>query len=402
MRIVIDASRAVNEKAGISRYTFQVIKNLLLADRENTYNLFYTFMHDEDGLPIGRQSQKQKIIAELESLNPRVKSMIFRIPGAWKEKLWGWQKLNLLDLVLGKQDILFAPSFFEIHLASRIPAVVTIHDLTMFKFPEQRGKTLSQYLASRTLKACQKAQKILSVSENTKKDLIEILKIKPEKIIVTPLACAEEFSLAVNADEIKKIKTKYNLAKKIILSVGTLEPRKNMVRLISAYAELPKILQKKYDLVIAGGAGWNNSDILTMVQALGLQEKVKFLGFVPDADLNLLYHTTEIFVYPAIYEGFGLPVLEAITAGAPVITSNTSSLPEVGGKAVLYVDPLDVSDIVLKIKNLLENPRLRTNLIKKGKIQAQKFSWEKTVRKTLGVFEQFKTKSEKRKITIQN
>lgn len=379
-KIAIDASRAVNEKAGIGRYTFEIIKNLLLADRKNDYELFYTFVRDENG-------QKQKIIAELESLNARVKTKIFKIPGDWKEKFWGWKNLNLFDLILGRQDILFAPSFFEVHLASRIPAVVTIHDLTMFKFPEQRGGKLSQYLADRTEKACQKAKKILAISENTKKDLIEILKIKSEKIVVTPLACAEEFFKKPSGKEIDEIKNKYSLTQKFILTVGTLEPRKNVTRLVSAYGKLPKELQAKYDLAIVGGGGWNNSGIFEIVKKLKLINKIKFLGFVPDEDLNVLYRSAEIFVYPAIYEGFGLPVLEAMTVGAPVVTSNTSSLPEVGGQAVLYVDPLDISDIVFKIKSLLKNPRIRADLIKKGKIQVQKFSWTKTAQKTLKVFE---------------
>lgn len=184
----------------------------------------------------------------------------------------------------------------------------------------------------------------------------------------------------------KLLKEKYKINKKYILFVGTLQPRKNIVRLIEAFSKIHH--QQQLNLVIVGKKGWMYEEILEAPKQYGIENQIKFLEFVPDEDLSLLYKNALCFVLPSLYEGFGLPVLEAMTQGCPVITSNVSSLPEAGGDAALYVDPEDVDDIAAKMQSLVKDEELRKTLIEKGYKQVKKFSWEKAARETLKVLEE--------------
>ena len=184
----------------------------------------------------------------------------------------------------------------------------------------------------------------------------------------------------------KLLKEKYKINKKYILFVGTLQPRKNIVRLIEAFSKIHH--QQQLNLVIVGKKGWMYEEILEAPKQYGIENQIKFLEFVPDEDLSLLYKNALCFVLPSLYEGFGLPVLEAMTQGCPVITSNVSSLPEAGGDAALYVNPEDVDEIAAKMQSLVKDEELRKTLIEKGYKQVKKFSWEKAARETLKVLEE--------------
>jgi glycosyltransferase involved in cell wall biosynthesis len=188
----------------------------------------------------------------------------------------------------------------------------------------------------------------------------------------------------------QELQTKYGISKDFVLFVGTLQPRKNIIRLIEAFSKLLK--DKKYQesplqLVIVGKKGWQYDEILDSPKKFGIDNKVKFLDFVPDEDLIMLYKNALCFAWPSLYEGFGLPILEAMKMGCPVITSNVSSMPEAGGDAALYVDPENVDDIAKKLSDVVSDPKLRQDMVEKGKKQVQKFSWEKTARQTLQILE---------------
>lgn len=371
MKIAIDASRAVNEKAGIGRYTLELTRQLLKSDSKNTYLLLVSFMRSS--------SRKEKIIKEFRTYK-NVEVKILRIPGNLKEKVWGW-KLPWFQRFLKDADIFYAPSFLEVNLGLNLPQVVTIYDLTTFLFPEHLGKKMSDFFNLKTKQACSKASKIIAISKSTKNDLEKILKIKESKIaVIYPgqnilNAPAKNLPLSLKA-------------KSYILTVGTIEPRKNLIGLFKAYAILPLRLQEKYPLVVVGSYGWNTGKIFNVLTHLKLENKVKFLGFVSDAILSKLYKEAAVFVYPSLYEGFGFPVLEALSFSTPVVTSNISSLPEVAGKAAILVDPQDPKSISSGLQKILEHKEETALLKENARVQANKFSWSAAARETLAVFDE--------------
>lgn len=374
MKIAIDASRAINEKAGIGRYTLELIRHLLAVDQKNEYLLIFSFMRSS--------RRKEKIIKEFQQKNVIVKT--WRLPGKLKETLWGW-KIPWFERFLKGVDLFYAPSFLEVNLGLKMSQVVTIYDLTTFLFPKHLGKTMTERYNLKTQKACQKAKKIIAISRSTQNDLMKLLKVPAAKIEVIYPGKNDLPSPAANLPKGLK-------SKSYILAVGTIEPRKNLIGLFKAYALLPITLQEKYPLVVAGAEGWNTGETFNYLKLLKLEDKVKFLGFVSDGVLSKLYKETALFVYPSLYEGFGFPVLEALSFGTPVITSDISSLPEVAGRAAVLVEPNDSKSISNAIQKLLEHQEEADKLRHLAKQQADKFSWEKSAKETLKVLEEIGNK----------
>lgn len=374
MRIAIDASRAINEKAGVGRYTRELIKKLIEIDQKNQYLLLFTFWR--------ASRTKMKLIKEFRRPNVQIKTL--KIPGSLKEKIWDWP-MPWFKSFLGEVDLFYAPSFFEVNFGLKIPQVVTIYDLATNLFPEHRGKEVSKKLNKRAAKACRMAQKIIAISESTKNDLKKHLKIPEAKIEVVYPGRNELSEPAKHLPFSLKNGT-------YILFVGTIEPRKNLIGLFKAYSLLPLKLQEKYPLVVSGAEGWNIGETFEMFESLKLAGKVKFLGFVSDSVLAKLYKEATVFCYPSLYEGFGFPVLEALSFGAPVVTSNVSSLPEVTGKAAVLVDPGEPKAIASAIERLLEHQKERSDLQMLGPRRAKKFSWERTAKQTLKLFKEIGNK----------
>jgi glycosyltransferase involved in cell wall biosynthesis len=238
------------------------------------------------------------------------------------------------------------------------------------------------YLKAVTPRSAQRAGAVIAVSEATKRDLVELYDLPPEKIHVVPHGVSTRFTpLGEPADE--AIRLRYRLpAGPFILSVGTLQPRKNYLRLVRALAAM----HHPAHLVIAGGTGWAYEKVRAEVERLGLWKQVTFAGFAGEADLPGLYRLASVFAYPALYEGFGLPVLEAMACGTAVVTSNVSSLPEAAGEAALLVDPLDERAIAHALDHLLGDEMLRARLVEKGLARAAEFTWERAARRTLEVY----------------
>ncbi|HEX8932392.1 MAG TPA: glycosyltransferase family 1 protein, partial [Patescibacteria group bacterium] len=248
-------------------------------------------------------------------------------------------------------------------------------------------------LKSWTKYSVAKAAKVLTISNSSRDDIIKEYNLSQDKVVVTHLGIKESVTLTPHIYSMNELKAKYNLSDNFILFVGTLQPRKNLLRLIEAFAKVLKSKDeshqlKNLQLVIVGRRGWLYEEILKAPEELDIAEQVKFLENVTDEELPLFYKNARCFVLPSLYEGFGLPVLEAMKQGCPVITSNISSLPEAGGEACLYVDPENIDDIAQKITKLVGNDKLRKELIEKGKAQVKKFSWEKTAKETLKVLEE--------------
>jgi glycosyltransferase involved in cell wall biosynthesis len=260
--------------------------------------------------------------------------------------------------------------------------VITVHDLANFKFPQFYKGAKQKYLTALTKRSAQQADRIIAVSENTKKDIVEILNVPESKIDV--VYNGNNLVAPKNYDHVQ---LSVSLPEKYILFVGTMEPRKNLEGLLNALILLSKNNKPNIPLVLAGPVGWKYTGIQTKIkeyQSLG--GDIIQTGYLNNDELCLAYKKATVFVYPSFYEGFGFPVLEAMSLGTPVITSNTSSLPEIGQAAVLYVDPYSTNDIADKIANLFQNQSEQMALSKNGLILSDAFTWEQSANKTRAVY----------------
>jgi len=303
-----------------------------------------------------------------------------------------------------KLDVFHSPAY-TLPLAYRGKSVVTVHDLAIYKNPEwfPREGLMGQRFSTKTLvpKSLGKAEKIIAVSEHTKKDIVEIFKIKPEKIDVIyegvefrNLPSKKEAVCGLEAKIcFEDIKAKYGLKDGYVLFLGTIEPRKNIINLVRAFRTVAlenKKFGEKYQLVLAGAKGWKHEKIYKEIESsnkkLGSKGIIKYIGYVPGKEKFFLMEYASCFVFPSLYEGFGLPVLEAMSLGVPTITSKISSLPEITGDAALLVDPHKEEEIALVLEKVLTDKNLQKNLSAKGVTQAKKFSWEKCAKETFEVY----------------
>ncbi len=359
MKIAIDVTRAVIETAGIGRWTYEITQAMLNQDKESQFIIFSTHFNNSPA--------KEKVFQSFKRSNVKLKRL--KIPGSLKEKLWE-SKVPFLDRWIGA-DVLYAPSYFEVLLGSKIPQVVTIHDMTADLFPTQRGEELSKFLSKRTLQACQKSKFITCVSESTRNDLIKIDHINADKtaVVYPGLKIFEKLAGKLPFDLQKE---------KYILSVGTIEPRKNLVSLLKAYSALDGKVKEEYPLILVGSKGWNDSEIFDQFKNLNLERYVRFTGFVDDAQLARLYSDCKVFAYVSLYEGFGLPPLEAMSFGRAVLSSDISSIPEVVGKAGVLVKPTDISAIQSSLSKLLTDTDYNKSFSKAAKDRAKQFDWNKS------------------------
>jgi len=360
MKIAIDARALVSKRpAGKEKFTINVLEELFKLDKSNNYILYLN--QDFKG-----------------SLPANFFKRIIKAPGIF------WHFFVIIDLILRKPDLFFAPISYIIPALNFFSKnIIVIYDLCVFLPPQTRPSFKTKVIEKIFLRsAIRNTKKVVTISESTKKDIIKYFPIASEKISVIYPAVADNFRFIDDKQKCKFALDKFNLPKKFILFVGTLEPRKNLVRLISAYHKLPNTCP----LVIVGKRGWRYQEIFDKAEELRLKDKIIFLDYVPTEDLPYLYNSAACFVYPSLYEGFGLPVLEAMACGAPVITSNVSSLPEAAGEAAILVDPYNVDEIAMALNKILTNENLRQDLREKGLKQAQKFFWRKTAQEILKIF----------------
>ncbi len=355
-------------RAGISHYVEQVLSQLGQIDRSNRYSVYTTRGLDQRAL--GLPDNFRVIPSRFPTINPRV-----RIP---------WEQL-LAPLLLRRSG---ADLFHGVHsvvpVSCPVPSVVTVHDLAFIRFPQTFRAYNRIYLDVATRLSVQRAARILVVSEHTRREVIGLLGVAPERVVVTPNAVREHFrppDLAV----LGAFRARKGLPERFVLYVGTLEPRKNLTTLLEAYAEVAK--QQAAPLLVGGGKGWLYDAVFQRLEALGLRERVRFVGYLDEEELPLWYAAATVFVFPSIYEGFGMPPLEAMACGTPVVASNTSSLPEVVGDAGLTVSPYDPAALAAAISRVLDDADLRQELRERGLRQARAFSWRVTAERTLAAYE---------------
>lgn len=370
MVIGIDGNEANTlRKVGIGQYAFELLKQFHNVKDEKESIKFIVYLKNEPNVQMPKETENWKY----HIVRPR--------------KFWTQVGLPFyLYTHSPKPDVFFSPNHYAPRV-SPVPTVVSIMDLSYIYFPDMFNSSDLYQLRNWTRYSVKKASKILTISQASKNDIItEYKKISDDIVVTYPGIKVFDTEKDQNMTDLQK---KNHINGKYILFVGTLQPRKNIVRLFEAF----KILREKekfsdYRLVVVGKKGWLYENIIQAPQLLGIENSVQILNFVPDEDMPSLYKNAECFVLPSLYEGFGLPVLEAMRYGCPVVTSNVSSLPEAGGTAALYFDPTDVGDMAGIIEKVLSDKALTKDMVQKGYAQVKKFSWEKTARETLEVLKE--------------
>ncbi len=372
MKICFDVSPAVHHHAGLGRYAHELLSALVATDAANTYTAFYN--DPQELLPAPPLDQLPRVRVPLGAKPWRLSALISHL-------------LNLgMDRALPRGDLFHATD----HLLPRLKharTVFTLHDLIFQIFPEYHLPLNRWFLKLALPHFLRRADAIIAVSECTKRDAMRLYHLPAEKIAVIYEGVNPHLRPESDPQKIAWVRAHYAKNRRFIFSLATIEPRKNLIRLMDAVRAL-HLRGFNQRLLIAGRKGWLCQDIFEHARKVGMQDKIIFLDFVPDEDLPALFAACDAFVFPSLYEGFGLPPLEAMACGAPVVASNTSSLPEILGDAALYVNPMDTANIAIGIERVLTNRELRAELRAKGIAQAAKFSWERAARETLAVYEQ--------------
>ncbi len=356
-----------DQKGGMEIYTYNLIKYLLKIDKQNTY--FFIKGHSNTSFP-----RENEIKVNLGKTPVRkVLKNSFELPRIVK-------KYQL--------DIIHDPSQMgPFLLPMKAKKILSVHDLFSLTHPRlfnpKRAFYVYKYLLPQVLK---RIDRVITISQNSKKDIIEYFPYLKSKISVISLAANESFK-KTKSGNLGRVKRKYKLGFPFIFTLGTLSPRKNLINLIKAFSKL-KAQGLEHKLVIGGRNWWRFESIFRGAHDLEKKGEIIFTGFILDRDLLYFYNLADLFVFPSLYEGFGIPILEAMACGCPVITSRISSMPEVAGNAALFInDPQNADEIAERIEEILNYSHLKENLVKKGYIQAARFSWEKTARETIKVYE---------------
>jgi glycosyltransferase involved in cell wall biosynthesis len=365
MRVAIDARKL--HDFGIGTYIRNLLRHLARIDQQSEYVLLCAAadMH----VP--------------PALGPNFRAVLEPSPNYSLREQWH------VPLVLRREkpDVYHAPHYV-LPAAVMCPSVVTIHDCIHLMFPQYLPNRRA-YLYARTVMwaAAKRADAILTVSEASKRDILRFFDVKPEKVVVVHNAIDERFWTPPADDEVARVRERYQLEHGFVLYAGNIKPHKNLVRLIEAFDEIRRGDFEEMKLLIIGDEISKMPALRRAVHQHHLHKQVRFLGYVSDETLAILYRLAAVFVFPSIYEGFGLPPLEAMASGAPVVTSNVSSLPEVTGDAAVLVNPHDTSSIVQGVRRVLSDPAFADQLRQRGPVRARQFSWERSVAKTRDLYE---------------
>ena len=374
MHIALDYTAGIRQEAGIGHYVRSLLGAMLALDTTNEYTL----------LTSGRPTRERPFPA---AANVRGRSLL--IPDRYLNILWYRLRAPLPALLFtGQIDIYHGPDFVLPPLPKKIRKVVTIHDLSFLKHPEYASPGLAAYLKKVVPISVAEADLVTAVSQNAAHTLTEHYGTPPEKIVVIPNGLRPHFKRITDPVLLGATTHKFGLKHPLVLGVGTLEPRKNHMSLIRAFHQAQSNKRHRPEmLALAGGGGWLYDETKQLVADLKLEKKVRFLGRASDLELTTLYSLADVFAFPSFFEGFGVPPLEAMACGAPTITSNTSSLPEVVGDAALTVDPYNTAELAAALLRVLSDEKLREELREKGYKQAQLYTWPKSAQKMLAAYE---------------
>lgn len=371
MKIGIDARMYRSGVAGIGRYSQNLVTNLLKIDSDDQFILFMT---DDDY----REFKRLKI------QNSNVKVIITNIPH------YSLAEQTELPKIIKKENLdLMHFLNFNYPVRYKGKFIVTIHDLTLIKFPDTAKKTnvLKRSAFNYVMKkSCQDATKVIAISKNTKHDIEDIFHIDSNKVKVIYESADDNTLFKCDPKYVDSMKKKYNIDSPVILYVGQYRPHKNLPGLVEAFSKIRNEMPCK--LVLVGKPDLAHKRLQESIDKTGKKDDIVMPGFVSDDELACWYKLATVFAFPSLYEGFGLPGLEAMQAGTPVVAANNSVLPEIYEKAAIYFDPFKTQDIADKIKSVLVNDKLRADLIQKGRQRVKKFSWEKMAKETLDLYRQ--------------
>jgi len=365
MRVAIDARKL--HDFGIGTYIRNLLRHLARTDHSTEYVL----LCGEADLGVAAQ------------LGPNFRGVLEPSPNySLREQLH-------VPWVLRRErpDLYHAPHYV-LPAGVRCPSVVTIHDCIHLMFPQYLPNRLAYaYARAQMWSAARRSDCILTVSEASKRDILHLFNVPPEKIVVVYNAIDSHFSVTPSEEAVSRVRERYQLDHKFVLYVGNIKPHKNLVRLIEAFHQLRQGELADLKLLIIGDQISKLPSLRRAVHRHKLHKQVRFLGYVADDQLAILYRLASVFVFPSLYEGFGLPPLEAMASGTPVVASNVSSLPEVVGDAAVLVNPYDVDAIVDGLRRVLTDPALAAGMSRKGIERAREFSWERSVAKTWAVYQ---------------
>jgi glycosyltransferase involved in cell wall biosynthesis len=383
MRIVIDATAAARQRAGVGRFARGILAGLGAIDAHNDYFLITT--------------GKQRI--QLSESELPASHRWLRLPVPERFARIAWQRTHIApppSTFVRNADVFFTPDF-ALPRRGSIPSILTVHDLSFLTHPECADDGLRRYLSTEVPRSIRSAAAVVAVSETTASALTALLGVSRSRIGVVPNGVDQQFSGAAPGKPAPDDAAPFGLPDRYILAVGTLEPRKNYMRLLKAMSLVTRrsrtgsagygTASPPLTLAIAGREGWLYEPIFREVARLGLGSTVRFFTDADDADLRALYRHARAFICPSLYEGFGIPPLEAMTCGVPVAASTGGALPEVLGDAALSFDPLDVDAIASAIERIVEDDTLRSCLRMRGYSRAREYTWERSAFAALGLFE---------------
>lgn len=365
-KLLIDSLSLVSSFTGIGRYTYEIADKI---EDDSEFELDYFYGYYSKKIMRPKESKDIKNIKSLIIKNQVIKKIV----------------RNILFLssrfFASNYDLYWQPNFIPNDVIKAKKIITTVHDFSFILHKDFHPKERIEYFEKYFFKNIFKSDAIITGSKFSKQEIIERLNFQDRDIHV--------IYHGINHKIFKKhndLNVNFYLPEKFIFSVGSIEPRKNLLGLLKAYIQLNKNIKNEYKLVLAGFKGWENKEIMELIEKD--KENIHYLGFISDIELVKVYNLATCFVFPSFYEGFGLPVLESMACGTPVVCSNTSSLPEVGGDAVVYCNPNDIDDIKNKIELVLDDKNLQNNMITKGLERAKLFSWEKSASEHLKVFKE--------------
>ena len=372
-RIAVDYTAAYEQGAGIGRITREVVAALAQLDHNTNYRVFVAGAT----LQALGQPPAPNFVWKPTRINPR-----------WLARIWHRLHVPLhIEQFVGDIDLFHATDFVLPPTRSSTKTILTVHDLSFVHVPEAAPPSLVKYLNRVVPLSCDRADHIIADSYATRDDLIALYGITPDKITVIWSGVEERFKRITSPEKLTEVRNKYQIPQATCaLSVGTVQPRKNYSRVVQAIAKLRQQGQHDIQLIIAGGKGWMEDELHRTITETQMNAVVHLIGYVDDEDLPALYSLSDCFVAPSLYEGFGIPLIEAMACGTPVVTSNVSSLPEVAGDAAITVNPRDVNELANAMQSILTDANIANDLVRKGLERAKEFTWERAARQLQSVY----------------